>query len=255
MSKFLYIFLFAVLLTSCSQYQKALKSEDLAMKYEVATKMYEAGKYSKAIRLFEQIAAPNRSYYKTKQYYLSGYQFESFVAGYPKSEKREEAAFLGAKSFYQLSPIYSIDQTDTQKGIDKLQDYINTYPDSPNFAEANKMVTELREKLEKKAFEIAKQYNTIGEWTRDYNAAIKALDNFITDHPGTIYKEDALFYKFDASYKLGINSIKPKMEERLNNAKVAYTALIRFKGDTKYKAKADEMLANIDKELQQFSKQ
>jgi outer membrane protein assembly factor BamD len=176
------------------------------------------------------------------------------VAGYPKSEKREEAAFLGAKSFYQLSPVYSIDQTDTQKGIDKLQEYINTYPDSPNMAEANKMITELRQKLEKKAFEIAKQYNTIGEWSRDYNAAIKALDNFIVDYPGTIYKEDALFYKFDSTYKLAINSIHSKMEDRLHTAKTAYSALIRFKEDTKYKAKADEMLATIDKELQQFSK-
>ena len=107
MSKFLYIFLFPVFLISCSPYQKALKSEDLAFKYEVATKKYDEGKYTKAIRLFEQIAAPNRgkpqaeklfymfaqSYYKTEQYNLAAYQFESFAATYPKSENKEEAAF------------------------------------------------------------------------------------------------------------------------------------------------------------------
>jgi outer membrane protein assembly factor BamD len=56
----------------------------------MATKLYDAGKYSKAIRIFEQIAPPievslkqkklfymfSQSYYKTKQYTLAGYQFE-----------------------------------------------------------------------------------------------------------------------------------------------------------------------------------
>jgi outer membrane protein assembly factor BamD len=44
------------------------------------------------------------------------------------------------------------------------------------------------------------------------------------------------------------------MEERLNNAKVAYNNLVRASENKEYKAKADEMLARIDKDLQQFSK-
>ena len=101
MKKFLIIVLIVVGFSSCSEYQKALKTEDVAVKFEEASKQYESGKYSKAIRLFEQIAPSYRgkpqaeklfymfsqSYYKTKQYYLSGYQFESFAAGYPKSDK------------------------------------------------------------------------------------------------------------------------------------------------------------------------
>jgi len=154
MNKFLYILLFSVLFVSCSPYQKALKSEDLAFKYEVATQKYEKGKYTKAIRLFEPLAAPNRgklqaeklfymfaqSYYKTKQYYLAAYQFESFAASYPKSEFREEASFLGAKCYSLLSPVYSLDQADTDKAIEKLQNYINTYPNSQNLDETNKIM-------------------------------------------------------------------------------------------------------------------
>jgi outer membrane protein assembly factor BamD len=52
---------------------------------------------------------------------------------------------------------------------------------------------------------------------------------------------------------LAINSVPSKMEERLTNAKIAYDKLIKFNNDTKYKDKADKMLATIDKELQQFS--
>jgi outer membrane protein assembly factor BamD len=44
------------------------------------------------------------------------------------------------------------------------------------------------------------------------------------------------------------------MEERLKNARLAYTNLLKFKGDSKYAEEAQEMLARIDKDLQQFSK-
>ncbi|MEY4963193.1 MAG: hypothetical protein RLZZ323_512 [Bacteroidota bacterium] len=260
MKKIVSLLFIVVFLVSCNEYQKALKSEDVAVKYTMATKMYEEKKYNKAIRLFEQIASSYRgkpqaeklfymfsqSYYNTKQYYLAGYQFENFASSYPKSEKIQEASFLGAKSYSMLSPVYSLDQTDTNKAIEKLQAFIDTYPNSEYLAEANGIMKLLNEKLEQKVFENAKGYNTIS----DYKAAIVALDNFIADYPGTPFKEEALYYKLDSAYQLGINSIPSKMEERLNVAKVAYANLIKFKSDTKYRQKADEMLVRIEKDLQ-----
>lgn len=255
--------LIVLVLGSCSEYQKALKTEDVVIKYNVAEKQYEKGKYNKAIRLFEMIAPAFRgkpqaekmfymfaqSYYKTEQYYLAGYQFESFVSSYPKSEKIEEASYLAAKSYSKLSPVYSLDQTDTNKAIGKLQDFIDTYPNSEYLPEANATLKVLTDKLEKKAFEIAKQYNTI----QDYKSAIVALDNFIADYPGTIFREDALFYKFDSTYQLAINSVPSKMQERLNNAKIAYANLMKVNVSAARKEKADAMLAQIDKNLQQYS--
>jgi outer membrane protein assembly factor BamD len=263
MKKILAVLLLAFL-ASCSPYQKALKSEDMGVKYDQASKLYEKGKYAKAIRLFEQMAPSYRgkpqaekmyymfaqSYYKTKQYYLAGYQFESFAAGYPKSEKLEEAAYLGAKCYALLSPIYDLDQTDTQKAIDKLQAFIDRFPESPYLPEANSTLKGLREKIEKKVYENAKGYNTI----MDYKSALVAFDNFLSDYPGTPYREDALYYKLDSAYNLAINSVPSKMEERLGNAKTAYNKLIQFKSDTKYKEKADDMLARIEKDLQQYNK-
>ncbi|RZJ65506.1 MAG: outer membrane protein assembly factor BamD [Flavobacterium sp.] len=264
MKNFLFLMLTAALLASCSEYQKALKSEDVAVKYAAAEKKYEQGKYNKAIRLFEQMA-PNykgkpqaekmfymyaQSYYKTEQYYLAGYQFETFAAGYPKSEKAEEAAYLSAKSYANLSPVYSIDQVDTNKAIDKLQLFLDKYPDSEYLKEANETVKNLREKLEKKAYEIAYNYNKIS----DHKSAIVALDNFIADYPGTPYKEKALFYKLDSSYKLAVNSVPSKMQERLNGAKTAYANLLKFKADTEYKKDADDMLVRIENDLKQFAK-
>ena len=175
MKKILSILLLTLIFSSCSEYQKALKTEEIGVKYDVATKQYDKGNYAKAIRLFEQVAPSYRgkpqaekmfymyaqSYYKTKQYYSAGYQFESFVSSYPKSDKVEEASYLGAISYSKLSPRYSLDQVDTYKAIDKLQTFIDKYPTSPFLAEANVIIKDLREKLEKKSFETAKQYNTI----------------------------------------------------------------------------------------------
>ena len=251
-------------MSSCSEYQKAVKTEDAEIKAKVGSKMYERKKYMKAIRLFEPIAATYRgrpdaetmyyqfaqSYYKTKQYYLAGYQFESFAAGYPKSPHVEEASYLGAKCYALLSPVYTLDQTDTFKAIDKLQAFIDKYPESQHFAEANTTVKALREKIEKKVFENAKQYNKIA----DYKSALVALENFISDYPGTPYKEEALFYRFDSAYKLAKNSVPAKMEERLENAKMLYSSLMKFNSGTKYKKDADEMLANIENDLKQYSK-
>jgi outer membrane protein assembly factor BamD len=230
----------------------------------MADSLYKQAKYSKAIRLFEQIAPQYRgkpqaekmfymfsqSYYKTKQYYLAAYQFESFVSGYPKSEKIQEAAYLGAKSYSMLSPVYSLDQVDTFKAIEKLQSFIDAYPNSEYLAEANATMKVLSEKIEKKVYENAKGYNTIS----DFKSALVAFDNFIADYPGTTFKEDALFYKFDSAYQLGINSIPDKMEERLNVAKVSYQNLIKFNAETKYKEKADEMYARVEQDLQKFTK-
>ncbi len=48
--------LFATLLiVSCSDFHKALKSEDVAKKYTMSDELYEAGKWSKSMRLFDQI--------------------------------------------------------------------------------------------------------------------------------------------------------------------------------------------------------
>lgn len=263
MRKILSILLLTLIFSSCGEFQKALKTDEIGVKYDVATRQYDDGNYSRAIRLFEQIAPTYRgrpqaekmfymyaqSYYKTKQYYSAGYQFESFVTSYPKSEKIEEASYLAALSYSKLSPRYSLDQIDTYKAIDKMQAFINNYPTSEFLAEANVIVKDLREKLEKKAFETAKQYNTIS----DHKAALVALDNFVTDFPGTKFKEEALYIKLDSAFKLATNSVESKKEERLNNAKTAYLNLMKFNASSTFKKESDEMLTQIEKDLQQIS--
>jgi len=232
MKRLLGLFSLLVLLGSCSEYQKILRSEDVSAKYKVAESLYKEGKYRKALTLFEQIVPQYRgkpqaerimyyyadTYYQLEDFHLAGYQYERFAKSYPKSDKQEEAAYKGAKSYYFLSPRFSLDQEETTKAINKLQEYINNYPESENLKEANTLVAELREKKEKKAFEIAKQYHH----RRDYKVAISAFDNYLVDYPGSVYREGVLYYKLESEYLLAVGSYEDLVKERLEVAQGYY---------------------------------
>jgi outer membrane protein assembly factor BamD len=101
-------------------------------------------------------------------------------------------------------------------------------------------------RLEKKAYEIALQYNTTGPFHRDYNSAITAFDNFIENFPGSIYREDALFYKFDSAYKLAVNSVVWKQQQRTEMALKFYKNLMRYFPETKYHSQTTQMYETLE---------
>tara|TARA_R100000353_G_scaffold38371_1_gene30449 strand:+ start:29280 stop:30047 length:768 start_codon:yes stop_codon:yes gene_type:complete len=246
-------------MSSCSQYQEVLRKDDMGKKYAFADSLYTSGKYKKSLKLMEQLVPSYRgkpqgeklmfmyanTYYNLEDFYLAGYQFERFTQSYPNSDSVEVASFKAAKSFYELSPRYSLDQKETYQGLEKLQEFINTYPNSSKREEANTLVAELRTKLEKKEFEVAKQYLRV----EDYKAAIGAFDNFITDNPGSVYRKDAFFGRFVAAYKLAINSIPVLVQERLRDAKVYYNNFIKYYKDTDLAPEAMEYNQDIESKL------
>ncbi len=254
--------LLAVLVSSCGEYQKALKSEDFAAKYEMAETLYNKKDYSRAERLFEQIVPQYLGkpqgeralfmyadgFYQKKRYMLARTQFEKFVKNYPKSKKVEEAAFLEAKSYFLDTPVYTLEQSETYTAIDKIQFFIDRYPNSEYLREANTMMIELLTNLQRKSFEIAKGYNKI----KDYQAAIKSLDNFLAENPGSVFREEALFLKLDSAYQLASNSVKSKEKQRFEEAKTAYENLVRIFPETQYKIRAEKMFNDINKKLNQL---
>ncbi|KZS41810.1 hypothetical protein AWE51_20665 [Aquimarina aggregata] len=263
MKRLFYLLIFVLFLGSCSEYQKVLKGENVGDKYKAAVKLYEDGKYTKALRLFEQVVPQYRgkpqaervmyfyadTYYQLGDYYLAGYQFERFTKSFPKSDKRQEAAYKGAKSNYHLSPRFSLDQEETTKAIEKLQAYINTYPESENLKEANTLVAELREKKEKKAYKIAKQYHH----REDYKVAIKAFDNYLIDYPGSAYREKVLYYKLESEYLLAVGSYADLVKERLETANGFYNNYKKYyKTEGEYIEKADELGEDIKTRLEQY---
>ena len=136
-----------IFITSCNEYQKLLRSEDVKIKYQKAENYYENEEYRRASGLFEQILPQYRgkpqaeritffyakSLIEIKNYVLAAYQFESFIKAYPISQKVEEAAYLEAYCFYKQSPKFSLDQEQTIEAIDKLSTTLNSIIDLLNF--------------------------------------------------------------------------------------------------------------------------
>ena len=249
------------LFASCSEYHKVLNKGKAEDQYKMATELFEQGKYNKAIILFEKVIPlyerkPQmqrimfmvaESYYKSKDYELSAYYFNRFIANYPNSSKIEEAAYLVAHSFYLASPKYSRDQKDTQKALEAFQNYIDKYPASERYADANNYYDELTFRLEKKSFEIAKQYYHI----EDYTAAIAAFENFLQDYIGSKFKEEALYYKFKASNDLAINSIDQKKEKRINDAFAIYDKFLKNYPESEKMKELTTLHEILEKELKQ----
>ncbi len=260
-----FILLFAFLtLISCNDYQKILRAEDIAIKYKAAEEYYENEEWRRASNLFEQISPKYRgkpqaeritffyanSLLNTKNYLTAAFKFEEFVKAYPMSQKVEEAAYLAAFCYYKQSPTFTLTQEKTREAIEKLQEFINFYPNSEKLSDASDLVQELRIKLEEKAFEIGKQYNTI----RDYKSAIIVLNSFISDYPGTPFREDALYYLFDSSYMLAINSIPSLKLERLNNAKKISNEFLNDYPESIYSDQLGKKILEIDKEITIFAR-
>ena len=87
-----YFLLLAVLLTSCGEYNKILKSTDKDVKYTYAKKYFEEGKYSRSITLLEELVPffkgtaraeeslylLGQSYYNSKDYLSATEMFTTY---------------------------------------------------------------------------------------------------------------------------------------------------------------------------------
>ena len=237
------ILILSLISISCNDYQKLLNStENEVDKYTAAEEYYDNGEFRRANALFEQImpsysGKPQgerlrfffaNSYFETKSYYLSAIQFENFIKSYPNSQRIVDAYFMEGKSYFMLSPAYSLDQDDTNTAIEKLQVFVNRYPNSEYVSEAIELIEQLQNKIEKKDFEVSKQYYTI----RDYNSAIKSLDNFMADNPGTIFREEALYYRWLSTYEIAINSIESKILERVTELERSLINFLKYYPET-----------------------
>jgi outer membrane protein assembly factor BamD len=127
--------------------------------------------------------------------------------------------------------------------------YINTHPNSAHIEECNMLIDEMRAKLEKKSFEIAKQY-----WrTEHYKAAVTALNSSMNDFPDTPYREQAMYLKLDSSYKLAKNSIVSLQFQRFRQARTAYYDLVEAFPESEYRKQADRIFEEIQQSMNELT--
>ena len=154
---------------------------------------------------------------------------------------------MAAYCYYLDSPIFSLDQTNTQSAIEALQLFINLYPKSERVAEASKLIQNLRDKLEEKAYANAKLYLTIG----DFQAAVIAFGNALRDYPDTKYAEEMEFLTIKAQYMYAKNSFEIRQTERYNAALGYYNSFVEHYPASKYMKDADQLKKDCEQGLAQ----
>ena len=145
-----------------------------------------------------------------KDYLMASHYFKSLVKEFPTSEYIEEAQFMIGYCSYLLSPKPRLDQQVTQQAIDALQLYINLYPYSDRVEEANRLISELEDKLVYKSYLSAKLYYDFEQ----YKAAVIALGNSLEAYPDSRYREELKYMLLKSKYLLASNSIIDKQDER-----------------------------------------
>ena len=210
---------------SCkSQYELLLNSNDVDAKYKAAFEYFNNKKYSKSASLFESLSVLTEgtekddtvkyywglSNYNGKDYYTAETNFEKFIEIYPRSPFASEARYLRLDCLYKQTLRYELDQTPTYKAMNAISEYIVDYPESERLALCRDMLTELGERLDRKAYEAAKLYYKM----EDYLASRVAFRNVLKDDSENIFREDILYYIAMSSYKYALLIVPAKQKER-----------------------------------------
>lgn len=243
-------------LTGCkSEYELLLESNDVDAKYSAAFQNFNAGKYAKAARLFESLAFATSgtaredtvryywglSNYSAKDYYTAETNFTNFIATFPRSPFAEGAQFLRVDCLYRSTLHWELDQTPTYTAISAISEYLLTYPSATNTAICRRMLSELNDRLDKKAFENARLYYKM----EDYKAARVALKNVLKDDAENIYREDILYYSAMASYKYADNSVQSKKRERFLTFEDDYLNFIGEYPESRYRKELDNLYRKV----------
>jgi outer membrane protein assembly factor BamD len=222
---FIFLIACSVFFTACkSEFEKIRASNDPKLHYEKAMEFYEAGSYQKAQTLFELVISSYKgrkeaediyfkyayTFFYLERYILASYYFNNFSQTYGGSDFREEADFMSAYAQYKMSPIFRLDQSNTKKAIDEMQLYVNTYPLSPRVEECNRLIDEMRAKLEEKAYSEGILYFNL----RQYQSSVQVLENLLKDFPETNRADKIRYDIIKSMYLWAENSIITKQEER-----------------------------------------
>jgi len=261
--RILLIFSCLAIFFSCkTEFEKIRTSGDPKLLLDTANKYFEEGEYQKAQTLYELVIPVYRgkkelediyyryayTYYNLESYILAAYYFENFGQTFGASPRREEIDFMAAYANYQLSPTFRLDQKYTITAIDKLQTFINTYTTSDKVTQANQLIDELRQKLERKAFESGKLYYEL----RQYASALQDLENLMRDFPETKRAAEVRYYIILATFEYAENSVIDKQQERYQSTLELSDVFIKKYADSEYinevrtiRKKAEIKLENI----------
>ena len=236
---------------------KKVSFETFDANYERALNFYNKGQYISAAQLFEELypLAMGSSkadtilflfatcYYENKDYQMATLHFKNYTNRYHGTSRAEEAGFMCVKAIHHLSPLYSLDQFETKYAIEEINSFVRQYPQSKFMEECNTMLDELRDKLAKKSFEIAKLYYNTG----NYKAAQVAIKNFHKEYFYSQYAAEMAYILVKNNHEFAKKSVNTKKYERYQACIDAFDALKLSYADSQFVAQAQPLADDAKK--------
>ena len=275
MKKYIAIVLLSgAFLASCGEYNKVIKSTDYINKYEAAKSYFGQGQYLKASTLLEELIPILKgtsdaeeslymlamTYYNQGDYISASHYFTNYYNTYPKGTYTELARFHSGKALYLDTPEARLDQSSTYKAIQELQMFMEYFPQSERKSEAQVMIFALQDKLVLKEYLSAKMYYDLGTYTgnasmnadgqingNNFLACITTAENILKDFPYTSMREDVSILLLRAKYKLGVESVLEKIEERMRETIDEYYAFKNEFPESKYMKEVEKIYKEASK--------
>lgn len=224
----LFLVLLSLLVGACANKNAIKPGDTVDVALDKAMILYDKQKFGDAARAFETVLSLGRgtdqareaqyllaeSYFKNKEYLISASEYRRYVTFYPRSERREEAEFMEAFSYYKISPRFKLDQIDTERAITLLRVFIGRYPDSQKTKQAAQLVDEMRNKLAKKSFTSANMYFNL----KLYNSAAMYYQVTLDNYPETEYAEQSLVRQIHSYVQFASISVTERQAERYQKA-------------------------------------
>lgn len=265
MKKYFLVFSILIFLfSSCSEYQKLLKSTDIELKYNKAIEYFNNGDFARATTLFEDISSYYRgtdrsedilnflgqSYLGQKDYYTASNYYQTYLKSYPKGRYAENAKFLVGYCYYKDSPDPRLDQTATYQAIASFQEFLDLYPESNKVPQVNKLLDELHDKLAYKYYMNARLYYNLGNYMgNNYLSAVITAQNALKKYPSSSYRDDLSFLILQAKFAQAQQSILAKKEERYQDTIDEYYSYINEFPNGRFKKQANNIFNDCKKAI------
>ncbi len=205
---------------SCSTI-KYLSMDDPDQLYNKALEYYEAEKWNRASRYFENVASAyiaterqdtiafyvSRCKFKGGDYHTAIDYLNTYRMQFSRSPFVEDAEGMLTLSYYYISPGPERDQANTLQTLASINEFHSRYPNSEQREMFEEIKEELTQRLHDRSYFNAYTYYKIGR----YKSAIVAFRNALREYPESNNREKMMYYMIVSAYELAKNSI-PSLE-------------------------------------------
>lgn len=264
-SFYLFLLTSILVLSACSDFSRIVKGDNYELKLAKAEELFEQTSYNRALVLYEQVYQRypkdekgelayfqlGMTYFNMDDFFSSSYYFTNFVERFRSSRRVEQAMYYSAMSAVNLSPAPSLDQEETITAINELQLFISSFPTSPYIDSCNRLMDDMRLKLEVKAYNTVMLYDKMER----FNAAKTSAASFLDEFPASTFKDEIAFVQMRNAFELANRSVFRKKRDRLDKVLEIYDEYRETFQMSKYMGKTAVMVEEATNELQAVEEQ